>query len=92
MKLWFSGVANTAIFVELENTVEGIIPLSEMKERLFIYYKGAILRYRGAHEAAHKPGRCGAGKGAGCGCGACARGIYAAWFFRRKRAGEGKRR
>lgn len=30
-----SGVANTAIFVELENTVEGIIPLSEMKSRLF---------------------------------------------------------
>lgn len=34
-----SGVANTAIFVELENTVEGIIPLSEMKSDYFIYYK-----------------------------------------------------
>ena len=31
-----SGVANTAIFVELENTVEGIIPLSEMKSDYFI--------------------------------------------------------
>ncbi len=34
-----SGVANSAIFVELENTVEGIIPLSEMKSDYFVYYK-----------------------------------------------------
>ena len=34
-----SGVANTAIFVELENTVEGIIPLSEMKSDYFVYFK-----------------------------------------------------
>ena len=34
-----SGVANTAIFVELENTVEGVIPLSEIRSDYFVYFK-----------------------------------------------------
>lgn len=34
-----SGVANTAIFVELENTVEGVIPLSEIRGDYFVYFK-----------------------------------------------------
>lgn len=34
-----SGVASSAIFVELPNTVEGVIPLSEMKDDYYVYFK-----------------------------------------------------
>lgn len=34
-----SGVASSAIFVELPNTVEGVIPLSEMREDYYVYHK-----------------------------------------------------
>lgn len=34
-----SGVAPSALFVELENTVEGVIPLAELKDDYYAYFK-----------------------------------------------------